>query len=196
MNAAAPAGMDRRKLLIGAGLVAAVVIPAGIYGIPRLVDGPFMGPGKQSPLGAAEVALVSAMAEGIIPQTDTPGAIGAGVPQFIALLFDEWMMPDEQENFRKGLAGFDTEAAGRFGKPFARLDPANQFALLQAWDDGVTKARAANVHDLPPFARFKSMVVIAYYTSQVGQEQELGVLMDAGQADPNGPVMMPLPFNL
>lgn len=189
-------GIDRRKLLIGAGLVAAVVIPAGIYGIPRIVGGPVDADGKQPPLDADEIALVSAMSEGIIPETDTPGAIGAGVPDFIALLFSEWMMPDEQAVFREGLAGFDAAAQTLSGKPFAKAGQNQQEQLLRQWDDAVSAARADGASDLPPFARFKSMTVIAYYTSQVGQEQELQARMDAGQGEPAGPVMMPVPFNL
>lgn len=196
MTAPAQKGIDRRKLLIGAGLVAAVVIPAGIYGIPRLVDGPAESDEKQEPLDAGEMALVSAMSEGIIPQTDTPGAIGAGVPAFIGMLFSEWMMPDEQATFRTGLEQFDADAKSRFGKPFADASADQQGQLLKAWDDAVTKARVGGASDLPPFAKFKSITVIAYYTSEVGQEEELHAIMDAGQNDPNGPVMMPVPFNV
>jgi hypothetical protein len=187
--------LDRRQLLIGAGMIAAVVIPAGIYGIPRLVAPPAEAADQLPPLDAGERALVAAMAEGIIPTTDTPGAIGAGVPDFIALLFSEWMMPAEQATFRQGLREFDGAAQSRLGRPFARLDAGQQAHLLQDWDDAVTRARAAGHGDLPAFARFKTLTVIAYYTSKVGQDQELQTRMDAGQAEPGGPVMMPVPFN-
>eukprot|EP00456_Euglypha_rotunda_P054451 TRINITY_DN4401_c0_g1_i3.p3 TRINITY_DN4401_c0_g1~~TRINITY_DN4401_c0_g1_i3.p3 ORF type:complete len:197 (-),score=62.97 TRINITY_DN4401_c0_g1_i3:826-1416(-) len=196
MSKATQTGIDRRKLLIGAGLVAAVVIPAGIYGIPRLVDGPVDSDDKQAPMTADELALVAAMSEGIIPRTDTAGAIEAGVPQFVALLFDEWMMPEEQAAFRKGLEKFDTDAKSRFGKKFAKAPTTQQVELLRGWDEAVTKARASGATDLPPFAKFKSVTVIAYYTSEKGQEEELRAIMDAGQNDPNGPVMMPVPFNI
>jgi hypothetical protein len=39
------------------------------------------------------------MAEGILPATDTPGARAAGVPDFIATLFNEWMLLEEQQAF-------------------------------------------------------------------------------------------------
>lgn len=189
-------GIDRRKLLISAGLVAAVVIPAGIYGIPRLVEPRGTGDDGLDPLDTAEVALVSAMAEGIIPTTDTPGAIGAGVPQFIALLFSEWMSIDEQSTFRNGLRQFDAVTKKRFGRIFAKATPKQQGELLEEWDRAAALARSKGAADLPPFAKFKSITVISYYTSQVGQDEELKAIMDAGQGDPNGPVMMPLPFNV
>lgn len=188
----------RRQLIFGAGLTAAVVLPAGIYGVPRLLAreagadrGDFL-----PPLADAEKLLVAAMAEGIIPATDTPGAIGAGVPAFIAMLFADWMMKDEQEAFRTGLSAFDADARSRFGKHFVDCSAAQQLELLTGWDKAVAAARAAGGRDLPPFAKFKSLTLVGYYTSAVGQEQELQTTMDAGQDDPEGAQMMPLPFKL
>jgi len=194
----APREMNRRQLFIAAGLVSAVVIPAGMYGIPRLFgdgrDGQLAGEAK--PLDDAEVALVSAMAEGIIPATDTPGALEAGVGAFIAMMFSDWMTDDEQTAFRAGLKAFEADAHSRFGSTFAACSPAEQVQLLTAWDADVTARRNKGAKELPPFAKFKSMTVIGYYTSEIGQEKELKAEMDGGQDDPNGPLMMPLPFNV
>lgn len=188
----------RRQLIFGAGLTAAVVLPAGIYGVPRLMARDEAGERGDilPPMDHDETLLVAAMAEGIIPATDTPGAIGAGVPAFIAMLFADWMMRDEQETFRAGLKAFDADAKARFGKGFCGCTAAQQLDLLTAWDKDVAAARAKGTADLPPFARFKSLTVVGYYTSQVGQEQELKTTMDGGQDDPEGPQMMPLPFKL
>lgn len=188
----------RRQLIFGAGLAAAVVLPAGIYGVPRLMarDADGARGDYLPPLDNDETLLVAAIAEGIIPATDTPGAIGAAVPGFIAMLFADWMMKDEQESFRTGLKSFDADARSRFGKAFQACSAAQQLELLTAWDKAAATARAGGSHDLPPFAKFKSLTLVGYYTSAVGQEQELQTTMDAGQDDPEGAQMMPLPFKL
>lgn len=187
---------DRRRILIGAGLLAAVVIPAGIYTIPRMGE-PAVDPNADAePLSNDEQTLVAAMAEGIIPRTDTPGAIAAEVPAFITMLFAEWMNPDEQTAFRAGLEEFQRDARARHGKPFEKLAADKQLALLVEWDAAATAARTRGDAALPAFAKFKSLVVVGYYTSKVGQDTELQVVMSAGQDNPNGPVMMPVPFNV
>lgn len=190
--------LARRQLIFGAGLTAAVVLPAGIYGVPRLLAGDNDGERGDylAPLDKEETLLVAAIAEGIIPATDTPGAIGAGVPAFIATLFADWMMKDEQEAFRAGLKSFEDDARNRFGKTFQACSAEQQLALLMAWDKAAAAARAGGNRDLPPFAKFKSLTLVGYYTSAVGQEQELQTTMDAGQDDPEGAQMMPLPFKL
>ena len=48
----------------------------------------------------------------------------------------------------------------------------------------------------PFFRRFKSLVVTGYYTSQVGQEEELKVQFGAGQDESAGPIMRPPPFTV
>lgn len=193
--------LSRRNLIIGAGLAAAVAVPAGIYGVPRfqqmLARGPKDGGDKPAkPLDENQMALVSAMAEGVIPKTDTAGAIEAGVPAFIGTIYSDWFQPDEQAGFRDGLKSFEEATKARFGRKFADCTSAQKLALLTDWDQAVVAARARGATKLPPFAQFKSLTVIGYYTSQAGQEGELHTEMDAGQMTANGPVMMPVPFNL
>lgn len=186
---------SRRQLLIALGL--AGTVSTGIYGVSRL----WAPAERRSAVPAdtllpAELALVAAMAEGIIPRTDTPGATDAAVPEFVALLFAEWFSQAEQSAFRAGLASFDAASRARFGREFTACTPPQQQALLIEWDDAALAARESGRASLPPFAQFKSLTVVGYYTSQVGQDQELQAILDAGENQPGGPVMMPVPFNL
>ena len=175
---------------------------AGLYGIPRIVQmGHAAGRdanagGFEAPLSAEETALVAAMAEGIIPKTDTPGAIGAGVPQFIEMIFADWFMPDEQRQFRAGLRQMNEEARARFGRDFVRIPASQQLALLTAWDAASAQAGPPGGGAPHPFARLKTLTVVGYYTSQTGQDTELQATMDAGQDTPDGPVSMGFPFRV
>ncbi|HEX7877404.1 MAG TPA: gluconate 2-dehydrogenase subunit 3 family protein [Sphingobium sp.] len=140
----------------------------------------------EAPLTPDELALIAAMAEGIIPKTDTPGAIGAGVPAFFRTIFDEWFLKDQQIAFRASLQAYDNEAKDRFGKGFLACAAADQMQLLVEWDK-----KGANLFVSPahPFREFKRLTLHGYYTSEVGQNEELKTVMDAAQDDPNGPVM-------
>lgn len=140
----------------------------------------------EAPLTSDELALIAAMAEGVIPKTDTPGAIGAGVPAFFRTIFDEWFLKDQQIAFRSSLKAYDGEAKARFGKGFLACAAADQMQLLVEWDKKGANLFASPAH---PFREFKRLTLHGYYTSEVGQNEELKTVMDAAQDDPNGPVM-------
>ena len=148
----------------------------------------------EAALNAGELRFVDALAEGILPATDTPGARAAKVPEFIAMLFDEWMLADDQRAFRTGLATLDAECTHSLGRPFADCAPAQQLTLLEQWDRAASQAPSGT--QAPFFRRFKSLVVTAYYTSEIGQVEELKIQFGAGQDSPAGPVMATPPFGL
>lgn len=147
----------------------------------------------EAPLTATEKKLVTALADGIIPQTDTPGASGAGVPQFMALLFSEWFTRTEQQSFRTGLAALDADCRSKFFRSYAECSAQQQEQMLTAWD---AQAFADAPPDAPKpfFRRFKELTIIGYYTSDVGQNQELKVQFGGGQDVAGGPVSQPPPF--
>jgi len=170
--------MRRREILAALGA-------AGLAGAFWPERGLSVGQGNGDSLTRPEQAQVAAMAEGIIPATDTPGAIGAGVPAFIAMMYRDWLLPAEQVAFRRGLAECQAEARAKYGKPFQACAARDQFALLTLWDKAASAAPQAGPK--PPFAMFKALTIVGYYTSRTGQEQELGATMDAGLDDPKGP---------
>ena len=54
---------------------------------------------------------VVAMIDLIIPETDTPGAKGARVNEFIDVILTEWANDEERRNFLNGLADVDKQRA-------------------------------------------------------------------------------------
>lgn len=133
-----------------------------------------------------EFTLIAAMSEGIIPKTDTPGAIGAGVPQFFRLIFDEWFMKEQQVAFRASLQSYDKQARDLFGRDFAKCSASDQMKLLTDWDKLGSDPYANPPH---PFSQFKKLALHGYYSSEVGQNEELKTTMDGAEDNPNGPVM-------
>lgn len=57
-------------------------------------------------LSKDDVNLVSAIAEIILPETETPGAIELHVPEFIDLMLRDGYPQPDQENFLRGLKNF------------------------------------------------------------------------------------------
>src|ERR1700736_7026529 len=73
---------------------------------------------KLRTLSPHQNATVVVMTDLIIPETDTPGAKGARVNEFIDVILTEWADAEERKNFLDGLAGVDKQTNDLFGKNF------------------------------------------------------------------------------
>ena len=86
--------MDRREILKMMALTfsASVALPESAFAkLGEPLDATklkFFNPGQR--------ALVAAISETIIPKTDTPGAIDAGVPQWLELIVQDFLEPGDQ----------------------------------------------------------------------------------------------------
>ena len=174
--------MDRRELLKGIGLllggsVSPAVVSAVLADEPR----PDATSARQLRiLSADQDRLVTAIAETILPATDTPGAEGARVNEFIDLLLSEWFEQEETERFLAGLADFDARSRAETGEAFADLAADRRLALLEPLDREAFEARAAardagsDPAEEPTFySSMKEMTLVGYYTSEIGMTQEL-----------------------
>jgi gluconate 2-dehydrogenase subunit 3-like protein len=114
-----------------------------------------------------EYETLSRLADLIIPPTDTPGAVAAGVPEYIDYVVHT--NPEHQPLMREGLKWLDQQSAGT---RFIALTEQQQIDLL------TPLSAAADREDLNLPARFfamvKSLTADGYYTSQIGLVQELG----------------------
>jgi len=129
------------------------------------------GEWKPRVFAPSELEAVTALAERIIPETDTPGATRALVHQYVDWVLSEGE-PSVRDRFRGGLAWLERRCAMQFGKPFARLEPEQQ-------DDLLTRLSLPSpaLEDAPGMAFFneaKRLTVEGYYRSEPGMVQELG----------------------
>ena len=83
---------------------------------------PAEGPYKPSFFTAPEFAVLSKLADVIIPETETPGAVRAGVPDYIDRVVS--LNREHQPLARAGLAWLTSEAQRRFAREYASLDEA------------------------------------------------------------------------
>ena len=129
-------------------------------------------------------AIVVAMIDLIIPATGTPGAKAARVNEFMDAILTDWATAEESARFLAGLDDVDTQANALFGKSFLEASPTQQSAILQVLDDsvdwlhGTASDPAVSGRDFNQlrgefFRSFKLMTIHGYYTSEIGQTQEL-----------------------
>lgn len=145
----------------------------------------------ENPAGALQTLtppqneIVVAMSELLIPATDTPGAKGAQVNEFIDLILSDWATDEEKAAFLAGLVETDRRTKELFGKKFVAASPAEQAAIMQGFDEELSVYRQGLSHQWTPFWEIKKvapffeqmryMTLVGYYTSTIGQEKELKV---------------------
>jgi gluconate 2-dehydrogenase gamma chain len=128
---------------------------------------PAAAPYKPQHFDAHQYAVVSRIADLIVPNTDTPGAVAAGVPEYIDRVVHA--AAGQQKLFAAGLAWLDQQA----GKPFLELTEEQQIALLSPLCDAADAGRMKHAGDRF-FKAIKSMTADGYYTSQAGLMRDLG----------------------
>ncbi len=136
-------------------------------------------------LSATQNEIVVAMSDVMIPATDTPGAKAAKVNEFIDLILTEWATEEERNIFLEGLAEADRKTNALFGHGFAVASTKEQTAIVQAFDEELTASRNETLPQQmrswevtllhPFFAQMRRLTLAGYYTSSIGQDQELKV---------------------
>lgn len=136
-------------------------------------------------LSPAQNEIVVAMTDVMIPATDTPGAKAAKVNEFIDLILTEWATEEEKKIFLEGLAEADRKANALFGHGFAAASAKEQAAIVEEFDEELVTSRNEALPKqvrsweltllLPFFAQMRRLTLVGYYTSPIGQEQELRV---------------------
>lgn len=79
---------------------------------------------------AREAAIVAAICDHIIPPDDFPGAVQAGVVNFLDLQLTGHYRYLQQA-YRRGIAEIDAAAQEKFGRSFLELSPGEQVELLE-----------------------------------------------------------------
>lgn len=113
-------------------------------------------------LTAAQMAEVRALADTIIPRTDTPGAVDVGAPEFFDLLLAEWYSDSDREALVRGLDALTEKCRAEHGKSIADLDGETRRAFALSVDG----RRGALESPEGAYARTKENLVFAFLTSE------------------------------
>jgi len=112
----------------------------------------------------SQADFMTAIADVIIPKTDTSGALDAGVPAFIDSVMADVYPKDAQERFSAGINEFET-AAAEGGKGFLDQDAAQRTATVRQSID----AALTGEHEHKPFIlAARELTLLGFFTSKVG----------------------------
>jgi hypothetical protein len=169
--------LDRRALMRGAILL----VGGTVAGLPETAFARMPAPAGTF-FAAGERAILDAVCATLIPRTDTPGAVEAGVPAFIESMMTNWASDATQARFRAALADIDRVAVEDVQKPFAALAAAQQLQVLQDYDADALEVRNRN------YLQLKELALMGYYLSEAGATQELRFELAPGVWEPAMPL--------
>jgi gluconate 2-dehydrogenase gamma chain len=153
--------LDRRSLLLGA-----IFLVGGAAALTRFTRN-LSSRGAASGLDSDDLALLEQISDVIIPATDSPGAIGAGVPEFIRTMLAEWSSAQTRAEIVSVLRAVEKRAWEKFGAGFLELPPERKLDVVAEYDAGAIAAQD------PAYGKFKFLVLLGYYQSEAGATQEL-----------------------
>jgi gluconate 2-dehydrogenase gamma chain len=154
--------LNRRAMLLGA-----VVLIGGAAGLARFARKSAPDAGAGPVFSTDQFALLEQAADVIIPTTDTPGAIAAGVPEFIRKMLTQWGSRESRAEVVEVLEAIEKAAWAEFGAAFLELPAKRRLDVMRVLD-----AERLGRHD-PAYGKFKYLVLVGYYQSEIGATQEL-----------------------
>ncbi|MGQ0643724.1 MAG: gluconate 2-dehydrogenase subunit 3 family protein [Gemmatimonadaceae bacterium] len=170
--------MNRRELLQIVGGV------ASLEALSALAPQRLLALGEEihrsaAPLGSADhPAVIAALAERILPESDTPGALAVGVPAFIEVIIHHWMSDEERTRLENGLTAIDAAAQARFKSDFADLTSDQQNTLITEWDATGQRAPGSAAD---AYGRIKDLSIYGYFTSKPVVENVLQLRRTPGR---------------
>lgn len=119
-------------------------------------------------------SLIAALAETIIPATDTPGATEAGVPDFIIIMLNDCTDRKSKNKFINGLKDLQSYSLSAYGNIYEKCTAAEQYAILKRFEKqdkpwpGLLGKAQNRFLGRSFFATLKHYTVEGYGTSQLG----------------------------
>lgn len=156
--------MQRRSFLRGTVTLAGVSVA-----LPGLMSlgGCAQAPASLEPL----MPMIGAIADKVIPATDTPGALAAGVPDYIAAVFAAHFSVEQQQEFVAGLSAIDALADDRGGTSFVQAPADVQDAVLTELGVSASEAQSGEPDSGAVWKQLRDMVIFGFYTSEAATEE-------------------------
>jgi len=173
--------MKRRELLraLASAAALAVVPDKTVAAWSRVASGIPL----QNALSPAHLALVRAIADTIIPRTNTPGATDVGVHKFVDVIVNEYLTDTERVAALAGLDTIDARARTESNVTFAELSNDKRSMMIDGFETGDRGAEPSQT-----YWRIKGLIVHGYFTSERVMRDVLKVNVMPGKFEGAAPV--------
>lgn len=182
--------LSRRRLISRALLLAGAMTVTSCDFLP--------GSKKPASLSPRQSKLLDVLADTVMPPTDTPGAVAAGVTKKIRELFSEWASKETRERLSGALDRLDAAAQAQLGANFIGIPELDRQPFLAKYDEAALKEVAlpdtgrrpslfepATSFVDPGYKQLKELIVGLYYSSEVGLTKEIEYAHTPGPWQPS-----------
>ncbi len=177
-----PSAISRREAIRRASLFLGAALSPSLLAAAAQLPATVAKDRRPHRLGERTFDLAAAVAERIIPRTDTPGAQDVGVPEFIDLVYGDFMTPAEQAMLTGGLEKLETASRAGHGAGFVQLPPEQQDTMLRDF------AAASPADGASFFLQIRELTVLGYFTSEMVQKNVLHYDPVPGRYDADLPI--------
>jgi hypothetical protein len=173
--------MQRRDLLraLGGASAFALLPLDAVAAWSRVASGIAVAEG----LSAAQLALVGAIADTILPRTDSPSATDVAVPAFVNVIVGENYTDPQRTQFLAGLVALDAKAKTDGGSSFADLSSSARGSFIES-----VEAAPRNAEPSRTYWRLKGLVLHGYFTSERVSKDVLHNEIMPGRFDGSAPM--------
>jgi hypothetical protein len=136
-----------------------------------------------SGLSDAHMALVRALADTIIPRSDTPGATDVGVHRFVDVIFAEYLADEERARAVAGLNALDERAMQESKMVFADLSAEAKGTFIESLESGPRDTDVKRT-----YWQLKGLIVRGYFTSEPIMKNVLKHVVMPGRFEGSAPI--------
>ena len=111
-------------------------------------------------LSPRQLDTAGAIADRILPKTDTPGALDVGVLTFIDLMYGEYLTEEERRRLLSGLDLVEAASLSAYQTGYGRLSLDLRDRVLQA------VAASSEGEEKSFFHQIKELTIVGYFTSE------------------------------
>lgn len=161
--------MDRRQAIKSAGLLfgGAAFSAISISSLTSCQSAATQAANVWQPsfLSVEQGKVLQTVADILIPRTDTPGALDAGVPEYVDMMLKDTMAEEEQQQVLAGFKGFLEQCKAAMGKAFSDCSAEEQLSFLQKLEKEAMDSKEPAL-----ITGMKDMIYRGFFTSEEGQE--------------------------
>lgn len=121
-------------------------------------------------LSIEQAKLVTAVADRILPATETPGASDVFVAEFTDLMLKEAYSPNEKTRFTEGLAHLDEVSQKTYQHTFLKCSLTEQDGMLRQLEKEAISGQSS---EKPFFSMIKELTLLGYFTSEKVMQEVL-----------------------
>jgi len=179
--------LDKRLISRKEAIKKAALVFGGVLSTPAaltLLQGCSAPRSSVDSFTAAERATIDAIADIIIPTTDTPGATESGAVQLLEDMLFFVQSEDDRTEFLDKLADFEKQAAKDLGMTFVEASLEMQTEYVNKVHDEAIAKGVGTTGSKPFMWQMKESIVYTYFGTEVGMTQVQQYVLVPGRYDP------------